>query len=147
MAVVAARAGQKRGLRSEYRIELGILNNMPDAALERTEQQFFALLAAAAQDLLVRVRFFSLSTIPRDSLGREHLKRHAYASAAEIPDWNPDALIVTGTEPRAPDPRLEPYWSELAHTRLHSTTTASNAGALPKSVSASSTMWCRAAKP
>ena len=114
MAVVAARAEQKQGLRSEYRIELGILNNMPDAALERTEQQFFALLAAAARDLLVRVRFFSLSTMPRDSLGRQHLKRHAYAPATEIPDWNPDALIVTGAEPRALDLRLEPYWSELA---------------------------------
>src|SRR5690349_7044689 len=114
MAVVAARAEEKRGLRSEYRVELGILNNMPDAALERTERQFFALLAAAAQDLLVCVRFFSLSTMPRDSLGREHLKRHAYTPAAEIPDWNPEALIVTGTEPRASDLRLEPYWSEFA---------------------------------
>ena len=114
MAVVVARAQEKRGSRSEYRIELGILNKMPDAALERTERQFFALLGAAAQNLLVRVRFFSLSTMPRDSSGREHLRRHAYTPAAEIPDWNLDALIVTGTEPRAAELRLEPYWSELA---------------------------------
>ena len=116
MAVVAARKkrGTKHHSSGEYCIELGILNNMPDAALERTEQQFFALLTAAAQDLLVRVRFFSLSTMPRDHSGREHLQRHAYAPAAEIPEWDPDALIVTGTEPREQDLRCEPYWSELA---------------------------------
>ena len=55
MAVVAARAeeGTKRNSQSEFCIELGILNNMPDAALERTERQFFTLLTAAAPDLLV----------------------------------------------------------------------------------------------
>ena len=113
MAVVAARAGEKRESSSEYCVELGILNNMPDAALERTEQQFFALLTAAAQDLLVRVRFFSLSTMRRDAFGHEHFKRNAYAPAVEIPARNLDALIVTGTEPRAPYLRMEPYWSEL----------------------------------
>ncbi|HLY04946.1 MAG TPA: homoserine O-succinyltransferase [Rhizomicrobium sp.] len=115
MAVVAARAehGEKHHSSSAYCIELGILNNMPDAALERTEQQFFSLLTAAAQDLLVRVRFFSLSTLPRDSARREHLARHVYAPAVEIPSANLDALIITGTEPRANDLRLEPYWGEL----------------------------------
>lgn len=113
MAVVAAQVEEKRETRSEYCIELGILNNMPDTALARTEQQFFALLAAAAQNLLVRVRFFSLSTMPRDDSGRAHLARHAYTPVAEIPDGNLDALIVTGTEPRASDLRREPYWSEL----------------------------------
>lgn len=114
MAVVAARAEGKRGSPSEYCIELGILNNMPDAALERTEQQFFALLTAAAQDLLVRVRFFSLASMQRDASGHEHLKRNLYTPAAQIPDWNLDALIVTGTEPRASDLRAEPYWRELS---------------------------------
>jgi homoserine O-succinyltransferase len=113
MAVVAARAEEKCGTRSEYCIELGILNNMPDAALERTEQQFFALLAAAAQDLLVRVRFFSLSTLKRERSGVEHLERHVYAGAAEIADCGLDALIVTGTEPRERDLRRETYWKEL----------------------------------
>jgi homoserine O-succinyltransferase len=114
VAVVAARAEEKRGSRSEYCIELGILNNMPDAALERTERQFFTLLSAAADHLLVRVRFFSLPAIERNDPGREHLKRHAYLRAAEIADWNPDALIVTGTEPRESDLRREAYWKELA---------------------------------
>lgn len=114
MAVVAAPAEKGRTSRSAYCIELGILNNMPDAALERTEQQFFALLAAAAPDLLVRVRFLSLDTLPRESAGREHLARHAYTPAAQLRDCQLDALIVTGTEPRTPNLRLEPYWPEFA---------------------------------
>ena len=114
MAVVAGRYGEKCASRSEYCIEIGILNNMPDAALERTERQFFALLDAAAQNLLVRVRFFSLSTLTRESAGREHLARHVYSPASEIPERPLDALIVTGTEPIEADLRRERYWSELA---------------------------------
>src|SRR5690348_7738925 len=113
MAVVAAPPEKNRTSSSEYCVELGILNNMPDAALERTEQQFFSLLSIAAQDLLVRVRFFALANLPRDGLGRGHLERHAYARAVDIPDSDLDALIVTGTEPREQDLRREPYWPEL----------------------------------
>ncbi|HEX3430366.1 MAG TPA: homoserine O-succinyltransferase [Rhizomicrobium sp.] len=114
MAVVAARSETKRHSRSEYCIELGILNNMPGPALERTERQFFAVVAAAAHDLLVRVHFFSLDTIERDDSVRALLHRHAYARAGAIPDRDLDALIVTGTEPRESDLRREPYWPELA---------------------------------
>src|SRR5438045_3054911 len=113
MAVVVARSERDAGPRSEYCITLGILNNMPDAALERTERQFFSLIAPAAHDLLVRVRFFSLATLERDSLGREHLARHAYGNAADIADCELDALIVTGAEPREPDLQRESYWQEL----------------------------------
>jgi homoserine O-succinyltransferase len=46
-------------------IEIGLLNNMPDAALEATEQQFLELLGAAAGDSWVHLRFFSLRGVPR----------------------------------------------------------------------------------
>jgi homoserine O-succinyltransferase/O-acetyltransferase len=117
MAVVAApnrHAARRKRAGSEFCIELGLVNNMPDAALDRTERQFFNLLGAAANDLLVRVSFFSLSGIPRGEAGRDHLHRNAYQSAHELPRAEIDALIVTGTEPRLPDLRLEPYWTELA---------------------------------
>ncbi|HEX4081164.1 MAG TPA: homoserine O-succinyltransferase [Rhizomicrobium sp.] len=117
MAVVAAptasRAGRRRASASEFCIELGLLNNMPDGALERTETQFFNLLHAAAPDLLVRVSFFSLSGISRGEAGLDHLRRNAYRKAAELAHAGLDALIITGTEPRLPDLRLEPYWTEL----------------------------------
>ena len=46
-------------------IEIGLLNNMPEAALEATEQQFLDLLGAAAGDSWVHLRFFSLPGVPR----------------------------------------------------------------------------------
>jgi len=87
---------------------------MPDAALDRTERQFFALLDAAAPDLLVRVSFFSLSGVARCDTALEHLRRHSYRSASELPSVSLDAMIVTGAEPRLSDLRLEAYWTELA---------------------------------
>lgn len=117
MAVVAAphyNARRRRGGGSEFCIELGLVNNMLDTALERTERQFFNLLGAAAHDLLVRVSFFSLDGIPRGAQGRDHLRRNRYRSTHELANAELDALIVTGAEPRLPDLRLEPYWPELA---------------------------------
>src|SRR5882757_9882918 len=69
-----------------HAIVIGLLNNMPDAALEPTEGQFTALLDVAAGSHPVRLR-------------------HA-----------PDALIVTGTEPRAASLSDEPYWAQFVET-------------------------------
>lgn len=114
MAVVTAPRQARPSASSEFCIELGLVNNMPDAALERTERQFFHLLGAAARDLLVRVRFFSLAGLARDDAGLAHLARHSYRSSSDIPAAGLDALIVTGTEPHTQDLRGESYWSELA---------------------------------
>jgi homoserine O-succinyltransferase len=112
--VIAPRFGNTKFGSSEFCIELGFVNNMPDAALERTERQFFHLLGAAASDLLVRVSFFSLGGLVRGAVGLDHLQRNFYRPAADIPNFGLDALLVTGTEPRLPDLRLESYWGELA---------------------------------
>jgi|SRR5579871_2231037 len=114
MAVVISCTDTNRRPRNEYCIELGILNNMPDAALERTERQFFALVGAAAPDLLVRVHFFSLATMERNGAGPRRPDHRGYASASAIADRGLDALIITGTEPRESDLKRELYWAELA---------------------------------
>src|ERR1700731_3380610 len=56
-------------------IEIGLVNNMPEAALEATEQQFLELLGAAAGDSWVHLRFFSLPGVPRSERGRSYLSR------------------------------------------------------------------------
>ena len=43
-------------LRSHNCIEIGLVNNMPDAALEATERQFVELIQAATNDIIVRLR-------------------------------------------------------------------------------------------
>jgi len=94
-------------------VEIALINNMPDAALEDTEMQFMELLETAAGEIPIRLKLYSLPKVPRGERGVQHLARFYF----DIDDlWNShfDAVIMTGTEPRQPDLRQEPYWSELA---------------------------------
>jgi len=95
-------------------IDLGLVNNMPDSALEQTERQILTLLDAVAGDIVVRLRLYALPDVQREEWGRKHLSRLNYYSSEDL--WNSriDGLIVTGAEPRAPDLVLEPYWNTLA---------------------------------
>jgi homoserine O-succinyltransferase/O-acetyltransferase len=94
-------------------IEIGLVNNMPDTALKSTEAQFAALLEAAAGDLPVRLRLFTLPLVPRSARGARHLGP-SYLALRDFWDSRLDALIVTGTEPRAAALADEPYWPALA---------------------------------
>jgi len=94
-------------------VEIGLVNNMPDTALEATERQFIALLEAASGDTRVRLRLFSMPGVPRSDRGQRHVEKF-YRGLRELPDSGLDALIVTGTEPRAASLRNEPYWPWLA---------------------------------
>jgi len=93
-------------------VAIGLVNNMPDAALAATERQFRSLLGAAARDVVVRLTVFALPEVPRSDAGREQVGR--YAGIDELYDGHVDGLIVSGTEPQAANLRDEPYWSHLA---------------------------------
>ncbi len=94
---------------------VGLVNNMPDAALRSTERQFIGLLDAASGDIDVRLRLFFLPEVPRSDTARE-LFLSAYDSIDDLWSSDIDGLIVTGTEPRSPELTEEPYWQSL--TRL-----------------------------
>src|SRR5437016_4821808 len=72
-------------------IEIGVINNMPDSALEATEQQFLNLLAAAAEHRWCRVRFFSLPGVVRSQRGRDLTA--SYSDIGELLDSDLDGLI------------------------------------------------------
>ena len=93
-------------------VVVGLVNNMPDAALEATETQFSGLLREAAGNRAVRLRFTSLPELPRGEQARSHIAR-SYWPLETLLEEAPDALIVTGTEPLAPGLRDEPYWRRL----------------------------------
>jgi homoserine O-succinyltransferase len=103
--------GLSRGYPS---LVVGLVNNMPDAALEATERQFRSLLSAASTKLSVSLKIFSIPEQPRSDVGREYVRRCTTIDAL----WTGrlDGLIVTGTEPRAQHFPDEPYWPTL--TRL-----------------------------
>jgi homoserine O-succinyltransferase len=94
--------------------KIALINNMPDAALEDTELQFFELLETAAHGIPVHVELYSLPDLPRSDRAREHLDKF-YSSTDELLDRKFDGAIITGTEPRQPDLRNEPYWSSLTN--------------------------------
>ncbi|HYS45257.1 MAG TPA: homoserine O-succinyltransferase, partial [Rhizomicrobium sp.] len=95
-------------------IQIGLVNNMPDALLRTTELQFARLLKDAAGNLDVRLRLFSLGSIARGEQVRSRMAGF-YDDAAFLQAANMDALIVTGAESAGTDLRDEPYWGELAH--------------------------------
>ena len=93
-------------------IHIGLVNNMPDAMLRATELQFARLLKDAAGPLDVRLRLFSLRSIPRGMETRDRMAGF-YDDAAFLEAADIDALIVTGPQPGAADMRQEPHWTEL----------------------------------
>ncbi len=93
-------------------LRIALINNMPDSALEDTESQFFSLLESAARDLPVGVKLFSLPGIPRGDVARRHVNEF-YLSTDDLSREKIDGAIITGTEPRQPDMRDEPYWKSL----------------------------------
>lgn len=85
---------------------------MPDSALESTEAQFRGLLQAAACGRDLRLRLTSFPELPRSAEGQAHISR-SYWPIEEVLAEAPEALIVTGTEPRAPKLAEEPYWERF----------------------------------
>jgi len=100
------------GSRDSSSLHIALINNMPDPALEDTELQFFELLDAAASDVPVHLRLYSLPKIPRSARGMEHLGKF-YFGIADLLSSQFDGVIMTGTEPQQPDLREEPYWDAL----------------------------------
>ena len=54
-------------------VDIGLVNNMPDAALDATERQFRALLNAAADGLRLRLTLYTLPEVPRTDFGRRQV--------------------------------------------------------------------------
>jgi homoserine O-succinyltransferase/O-acetyltransferase len=95
-------------------IDIGFLNIMPDSALEATERQFLSLLnSAVPDDCSIRVKLFSLPEVPRTDRGKSFLESYRDAKYLLVSDL--DALIVTGTEPKAANLKDEPYWKALTN--------------------------------
>ncbi len=112
--------------RSSKCITIGLINNMPDGALEATERQFLSLLDSASDGILIRLSFHALSDVPRNELGGRHV-RNFYSSVENLWGKRLDGLIVTGREPLTPNLADEPYWGsftrvlEWAQDNTHST--------------------------
>jgi homoserine O-succinyltransferase len=92
-------------------LHIGVVNIMPDSALEATERQFVSLLQAASGSVPVRVSFYTLPEVRRSEAGRRRVS--SYIEITDLWNANLDGLIVTGTEPLAKKLTDEPCWPRL----------------------------------
>ena len=93
-------------------LTIGLVNNMPDAALQATERQFTQLLKAAAGNNRIHLHCFSLPSMQR-SQTTQRLIDSQYSDIADLGRLHIDGLIVTGAEPKAADLPEEPFWQDL----------------------------------
>src|SRR5215475_12385881 len=88
-------------------LNIGLINNMPDGALEATERQFLSLLDSASDGISVHLSLYVLPDVPRNELGLRHIRDH-YSSIERLFETRLDGLIVTGREPLTPNLKDEP---------------------------------------
>jgi homoserine O-succinyltransferase/O-acetyltransferase len=94
-------------------LNIAIINNMPKAARRATERQYMRLLGAVSEGFLLRIKFYAFD-IPRGRCEEfYHVNYHEMSELWESPH---DALIMTGTEPKALDLADELYWPILTQT-------------------------------
>jgi homoserine O-succinyltransferase len=94
------------------RLRIELVNNMPDAAAQATQRQFIGLLEEACETFEVTLGLMTLSSVERSAEARRAMAE-LYRSPACLAAAPPDAIIVTGSEPRAAELDQEPYWREL----------------------------------
>jgi homoserine O-succinyltransferase/O-acetyltransferase len=107
-----AQSGPGSDVRAADCVTIGLINNMPDAALEATERQFTDLVRLSAHNTLVRLLLFSIPQVPRGAAARRDMAAR-YRDVGEMWDTRLDGLIVTGNEPKSKTLKDEPYWPAL----------------------------------
>ena len=93
-------------------LHIGLLNMMPDAALEPTERQFFRLVGESNPIAQFYMHPFTLKEQPRGARAAGHIEKY-YQSFEQIQQEGLDALIITGATPTHANLSDEPFWSPL----------------------------------
>jgi len=100
-------------LQQEIReLHIGLLNMMPDAALEATERQFFRLIGESNQIAQFYVHPFTLSALSRGAEAQAHIEKY-YESFDSIKAQGLDALIITGANVVGSELPEQSFWQPL----------------------------------
>ena len=93
---VVLRPGQasKQDIRT---LHIGILNMMPDAAMQATERQFYRLIGESNPIAQFHVHPFSLPIFERDAKAQKHIDTY-YNTFDEIKEMGIDALFIMRRE-------------------------------------------------
>ena len=93
-------------------LHVGLLNMMPDAAFQVTEQQFMRLVGGSNQIAQFYVHPFTVAGLPRSAATQAYIDRN-YEDIASIYADGLDALIITGANVANPRLDLEPFYQPL----------------------------------
>ena len=93
-------------------LHIGILNLMPDAALEATERQFMRLVGGCNRIAQFKIHLFSVAEFERGEKAQAHIDTY-YETFEHIKKVGLDALIITGANPVQSELEEEPFWQPL----------------------------------
>ncbi len=93
-------------------LHIGLLNMMPDAALQATERQFLRMVGSCNCIAQFYVHLFTFPEMPRGEAASEHIAKY-YRSFEELKQEGLDALILSGANPAESDITQEPFWQPL----------------------------------
>lgn len=102
-----------RAQRQDIReMHIGLLNMMPDAALEATERQFYRVIGESNQIAQFHMHPFTLPQLPRSDKAKAHIAKY-YETFETLQQAGLDALIITGANVTQPNLADEPFWEPL----------------------------------
>ena len=93
-------------------LHIGLLNMMPDAALEITERQFMRLVGNSNQIAQFYVHVFSVPGLARSAETQAYIDQY-YTTFESVKQEGLDALIITGANVANPSLDQEDFWHPL----------------------------------
>ncbi|MBM4219379.1 MAG: homoserine O-succinyltransferase [Gammaproteobacteria bacterium] len=107
--VLSTDEAQRQDIRA---LHIGLLNMMPDAAFQVTEQQFMRLVGTSNQIAQFYVHCFTVPGLPRSAATAAYIADH-YEDLASIIADGLDALIITGANVVTSRLEQEPFYQLL----------------------------------
>lgn len=102
-----------RALAQDIReLHIGLLNMMPDAALQVTERQFMRLVGNSNQIAQFYVHVFSVPGLNRSPETEAYIEKY-YTTFEKVKQDGLDALIITGANVANPSLDQENFWQPL----------------------------------
>ena len=93
-------------------LHIGLLNMMPDAALEATERQFMRLIGSCNRIAQFYVHPFTIEGVDRQGAAAQHVERY-YEDWHDLQRDGLDALIITGANVTEADITKERFWRPM----------------------------------
>tara|TARA_B100000780_G_scaffold164318_1_gene114861 strand:- start:762 stop:1775 length:1014 start_codon:yes stop_codon:yes gene_type:complete len=103
---------ERAGAQDIREMHIGLLNMMPDAALEATERQFFRLVGESNKIAQFYMHPFTLPEIERSPEARRHIDQY-YEPFEKLQEDGLDALIITGANVSTPNLEDNAFWEPL----------------------------------